>query len=222
MEIRKPSNDNDMNIIDVLNNKNKFLTKDHIDIIKEANQIMKERSKNSGLSVSTKNNSINDFILQNREICLKNFLIDLLKNERTSIAGKQEKITRALNDSEKKLENDYKEFMMYMDNEKNITKKNEQVKNTINFQSFFEKVQKNKILSERKKKLTQENKQTQDEIARQVSIIINYKTYALFIHKVMNDKSYKFSNDSSAYDSNTSDYADSQTKDFEKVVEKIL
>ena len=48
MEIRKPSNDNEMNIIDVLENNNKILTKDHIDIIKEANQIMKERSKNSG------------------------------------------------------------------------------------------------------------------------------------------------------------------------------
>ena len=131
MEIRKPSNDNEMNIIDVLENNNKILTKDHIDIIKEANQIMKERSKNSGLSVSTKNNSINDFILQNREICLKNFLIDLLKNERTSIAGKQNKITRALNDSEKKLENDYKEFMLYMDNEKNITKKNKTSKTII-------------------------------------------------------------------------------------------
>ena len=69
--------------------------------------------------------------MQNREICLKNFLIDLLKNERTSIAGKQEKLTRALNDSEKKLENDYKEFMLYMDNEKNITKKNKTSKTII-------------------------------------------------------------------------------------------
>ena len=77
--------------------------------------------------MSSKNNSIFDFIVQNREICLKNFFIDLLKNERTSIAGKQEKITKALNDSEKKLESDYKEFMMFMDNEKNMTKKNEQV-----------------------------------------------------------------------------------------------
>ena len=127
IEIRKNARESEVNIIEVLENKTKFLTKDHIDIIKDANQIMKERSKNSGLLLSTKSNSIYDFILQNREICLKNFLIDLLKNERTSIAGKQEKITKALSDSEKKLENDYKEFMIYMDNEKNITKKNEQV-----------------------------------------------------------------------------------------------
>ena len=126
-EIRKTAKDSDVNIIDVLENKTKFITKDHLDIIKEANQIMKERSKNSGLIMSSKNNSIFDFIVQNREICLKNFFIDLLKNERTSIAGKQEKITKALNDSEKKLESDYKEFMMFMDNEKNMTKKNEQV-----------------------------------------------------------------------------------------------
>ena len=44
----------------------------------------------------------------------------------------------------------------------------------------------------------------------------------MFIHKVMNDKSYKFSSDNSAYDSKTEDFSEAQTKDFEKVVEKIL
>jgi hypothetical protein len=87
---------------------------------------------------------------------------------------------------------------------------------------YFEKVTKNKTLSDRKKKLTQENKQIQDEIARQVSIIQNYKSYAIFIHKVMNDRSFKFSIESTEIDSKSEDYSDVQTKDFEKVVEKIL
>ena len=126
-EIRKTARESNLNIVDVLENNTKFLTKEHLGIIKEASLIMKERSKNSGMMLSTKNSSIYDFIIQNREICLKNFLIDLLKDERNFIYGKQEKITKALVDSEKKLENDYKEFMMFMDKEKNVTKKNEQV-----------------------------------------------------------------------------------------------
>ena len=97
-----------------------------------------------------------------------------------------------------------------------LPKRIKQVKRSFNVQSYFEKVNKNKVLFDRKKKLTQENKQIHAEIARQVSIIINYKTYALFIHKVMNDKSFKFSNENIAYDSNTSDFADSQTKNIVK------
>ena len=34
-EIRKTAKDSDVNIIDVLENKTKFITKDHLDIIKE-------------------------------------------------------------------------------------------------------------------------------------------------------------------------------------------
>ena len=106
----------------------KVFTKEIVDIIKDANQIMKERSKNSGLTLSNITKSAYDFILQNKEICLKNFLIYLLKAERRAIAGKQEKITRALNDSEKKLESDQNEFRLYMETEKNILQANEKVK----------------------------------------------------------------------------------------------
>ena len=63
----------------------------------------------------------------------------------------------------------------------------------------------NKALTDRKKKLSHENKTIQDEIARQVVIIINYKSYAVFIHKVMNDTSYKFKADNSSYHSKIDD-----------------
>jgi hypothetical protein len=44
----------------------------------------------------------------------------------------------------------------------------------------------------------------------------------MFIHKVMNDKSYKFSSENTEFDSKSEDITDVQTKDFDKVVEKIL
>ena len=126
-DISKGSKETDSGIAETVGEGKIFFNKNHLDVIKEANQIMKERSKNSGLTLSTKTTSVNDFILQNKEICLKNFLIDLLKTERTAIAGKQEKITRALNDSEKKLESDQNEFRLYMESEKNILQTNEKV-----------------------------------------------------------------------------------------------
>ncbi len=82
-------------------------------------------------------------------------------------------------------------------------------------------MQKNKELTDRKKKLTQENKQIQDEIVRQITIILNFKSYALFIHNVMNDNNYKFSKDNNTFDPKNSDLID-QNKDLEKVLEKIL
>jgi len=126
-DIAKNAKESENGLLEDFGEGKKYLNKNHVDIIKEANQIIKERSKNSGLTVASKTNSVYDFILQNREICLKNYLIDLLKGERTAIAGKQEKITRALNDSEKKLEQDQNEFRLYMDNEKNILQTNEKV-----------------------------------------------------------------------------------------------
>ena len=45
----------------------------------------------------------------------------------------------------------------------------------------------------------------------------------MFIHKVMNDKSYKFNTDNASYDSKNGDeMSDVCTKDFDKVVDKIL
>jgi len=124
-EIGSSARDSSKGVLEAATEDKKLFNKNQFDIIKEANQIMKERSKNSGLSLSNRNNSVYDFILQNKEICLKNYLIDLLKGERTAIAGKQEQITRALNESEKKLEADQNDFRIYMENEKNILQANE-------------------------------------------------------------------------------------------------
>jgi len=85
---------------------------------------------------------------------------------------------------------------------------------------FFEKIKQNKELQDKKKKLTQENKQVQDEIVRLLALFNNYKSYAVFIHKVMGDNNLRFPKESLVAEPKT-EYVD-VSKDFEKALEKVL
>jgi hypothetical protein len=102
--------------------------RDQLDIIREANKIMRERSKNNGSFLTSKIKSKNDYLLDNKEICLKNYIIDLLKDKRTEINDKELAITKALKESEMRLERDYKDFLTFVEKEKNRMKEQEQVK----------------------------------------------------------------------------------------------
>ena len=83
------------------------------------------RSKN--VNNGTKGDSVSDFIQNNKEVCLKNFIGQLLHVEKEKIETKKVEIQKALDGSSKKLDNDYKSFMSYIDNEKEIAKKNDEV-----------------------------------------------------------------------------------------------
>ena len=91
---------------------------------------MKNRNKNTGLN--SNNKSKHAIMHNNREICLKNYLIDLLKNERTFINDKELAIQKALQESENGLEKDYRDFVEFMDEEKKTSKTNEQVNYILN------------------------------------------------------------------------------------------
>ncbi len=96
-----------------------------LDIINEANKIMRERSKHVG--GANNKHSKASYMRDTKEICLKNYLIDLLKEKRTEINDKEISITKALRESEKKLDKDYKEFATFMEDMKNLHKENENV-----------------------------------------------------------------------------------------------
>ena len=97
---------------------------------------MKERNRNHGIAVTSKTKSIKEYILDNKEINCKNYLIGLLKGERTFINDKEMNITKALKDSEMQLDLNLQQFNEYSEKEKNINKANEHVKYSI-IQSRF-------------------------------------------------------------------------------------
>ena len=98
-----------------------------VNIIREANNIMKERNRNHSISVSSKTKSIKEYILDNKEINLKNYLIGLLKGERTYINDKELNVTKALKNSEIELDMNLHQFNEYSEKEKSVSKGNEQV-----------------------------------------------------------------------------------------------
>lgn len=188
---------------------------ERIDIIREANKILKERNKNSGANLASRAKSKLDNIVDCREICLKNYLIDLLKGERTVINDKELSITKALKESESRLDRDYRLFMDYMEGEKKRQKASEQ--------EYLDILGKNKKRTEKEKWLLQENKQIVDDVERTVKMILNLKSYALFVHNVLGESFFaKLGLDGGASSENI--FSDSNTREnsLEKLSEKLI
>ena len=89
----------------------------------EANKIMKERMKNKGNTLNAKHRMRGLVMNDTRDICLKNYLIGLLKESRTDLNEKEKDITKALRDGETRLETDYRNFIEFVENTKKKTKK---------------------------------------------------------------------------------------------------
>jgi len=77
--------------------------------------------------LSSKVKSKFETLTDSREICSKNFVINLLKTERTNLNDKELAITKALGDNEMKLETDVTNFIKYIEEEKKSKKAYEEV-----------------------------------------------------------------------------------------------
>jgi hypothetical protein len=195
-----------------------YLSKGHMNVIFESGKIIKDRAFHNNKTVlQGKTNSLYNFLIDNREISMKNFLLDLLKNERDKIETKEGEVSKALKGSEFKLEDDFKKFENFTEYEKKIQKENERV--------LLEKGKDNRELADRKKKLNQENKQICDELERTVKSIRNYKGDAIFVHYVLGDtRSIKFKNDINILEMKNFDYNEERQKDTdtEKITEDLM
>ncbi len=99
-------------------------------IISEAMKIVKERSKHSTMATtSLKVSSAKEFIEENKDISHKNYLINILKNERTNLNEREKQITVSLKACEKKLSNDEVEFNECKNVDTKERKEHEQVSN---------------------------------------------------------------------------------------------
>lgn len=152
----------------------KFLNKIDLASILDSKKILADRAKQKNIN---KVESIFNFVTDNREISMKNFLLDLLKDERSLINSKELLVSKTLKDSEVKLEKDYKNFVEFVEEEKRNQKSNEQ--------KLIEYFNHNRELATVKKKLIQENKTIVDDLDRTVKSINNLKSNAAFVHLVL-------------------------------------
>ena len=113
-----------------------------------------------------------------RDICLKNYLIGLLKESRTDLNEKEKNITKALRDSENRLDTDYRNFIDFVEGTKKKQKREE------------EELVRLKTLHEEKdnlyKKECLENKKLYEELEKTVKMICLLKSYGSFVHRVLN------------------------------------
>ena len=181
-----------------------FKGKDQKAFINEANKIMRERMKNKGSTINSKSRKKNVVMNDTREICLKNYLIGLLKEKRTDINEKERNITKALRDSENKLDSDYKNFLDFVEGTKKKQKKEE------------EELQRLKSLHEQKeiiyKKEIADYKKLIEDLERTVKLICLLKSYGSFVHKVLRLK----------FDFDNVPDIDSRERNFEQVSNIIL
>ena len=181
-----------------------FKGRDQKAFINEANKIMRERMKNKGSTINSKSRLKSVVMNDTKEICLKNYLIGLLKEKRTDINEKERNITKALRDSENKLDSDYKNFLDFVEGTKKKQKKEE------------EELQRLKSLHEQKeiiyKKEITDYKKLIEDLERTVKLICLLKSYGSFVHKVLRLK-FEFDNVPDI---------DSRERNFEQVSNIIL
>ena len=181
-----------------------FKGRDQKAFINEANKIMRERMKNKGSTINSKSRLKSVVMNDTKEICLKNYLIGLLKEKRTDINEKERNITKALRDSENKLDSDYKNFLDFVEGTKKKQKKEE------------EELQRLKSLHEQKeiiyKKEIADYKKLIEDLERTVKLICLLKSYGSFVHKVLRLK----------FDFDNVPDIDSRERNFEQVSNLIL
>ena len=181
-----------------------FKGRDQKAFINEANKIMRERMKNKGSTINSKSRLKSVVMNDTKEICLKNYLIGLLKEKRTDINEKERNITKALRDSENKLDSDYKNFLDFVEGTKKKQKKEE------------EELQRLKSLHEQKeiiyKKEIADYKKLIEDLERTVKLICLLKSYGSFVHKVLRLK----------FDFDNVPDIDSRERNFEQVSNIIL
>ena len=167
--------------------KKKYFPIEKVEVINDAKEIMNNLKKamiNEKKAYETfysKNRiDLQTFVKQNREICKKNFVIDLLRSERNKIKTKEKEIKKALEDANKIFLKDKEAFDNFTQNKKR------QFRDT-DFH-LDEAIRNNKLLMEQIKKYNSEVHGTESEIERNIKGIILYKNYADFIHKLLGKK----------------------------------
>ena len=163
----KNNNSNYKNYINTEQNKKS------VDLFNNADNILKSRKNNHLLM----NHLLKSVYMKNSDdIRLENYKIKMIANKRNELNNKLFDINKAFKSTEKMLENDYKNFMLFVEKNDKSQKKQETILNIIK-NNFNEKEIKFNMLNEQNKKL-------KNNIEYLVKQIIVLKNYGSFINRV--------------------------------------
>ena len=169
------------------NNKNNYFPSENIETIKDANKII-SKIKNSILQetkVTQKYHHFNKinlhtFRAQNRDICLNNILINIIKSELKKIKKKENTINSALKEANK-------DFAKDKDLLENFTQK--EINNfRLKEIKLDEAIKKNKSLYDDMRKIKSELYATKDEVKKYIKDIILFIKYENFIKKILSEE----------------------------------
>ena len=162
--------------------KKKYFPIEKVDIINDASEIMKKmenqiNDKKINNFFIKKRVDIQTFAKQNRDICLKNNIINIIKNESNKLKTKEQEISKALEDANISFNKDKMLFDRFLLTNKDKIRQSELiVENAIKH---------NKNLIEQIHKLNSEIRSRQDEIEKTIRNITIYHSYAEFIHRII-------------------------------------
>ena len=131
--------------------------------------------------VSDKKTYLNEFISETKNISFNNLKMKLIANERKKVSQKEKDYGNALDYEMKSLEKDIESFQLYKIGAKQRMKNDEL--------TLIKLIQKNKELYEENRRQSHEYKYIVEEIIRYIKLIINYKTYASFVHTLLDQDS---------------------------------
>ena len=126
--------------------------------------------------------NINTFISQNKELCLNNLLVKILKKENKNLKENFEIRSKNVENSVKKLSKDEKDFELYSTQQKKLYYKTNDLLNQIHTRNY--------VLYKLYYDLQTKSKVLEDEIFKMIEQIESLRIFAKFVTKVLggNDK----------------------------------
>ena len=192
--------------------KQKYLNDKQINQILDGNRITKRILEKINLQKKVRERKIylNEFVTQTKDVSLHNMKIKLIGKERMKISQKEKDYEKALDTELQNMEKDIDNFDKYKIETKQRVKDDQIALNKL--------ILRNKVLYEENKKLSHEYKFLVEEIIRYIKLIINYKTYASFVHTLLNE-------DTKVFNINLDDYINYKNwteKDLNQYIKKAL
>ena len=192
--------------------KQKYLNDKQVNQILDGNRITKRILEKINLQKKVRERKIylKEFVTQTKDVSLHNMKIKLIGKERMKISQKEKDYEKALDTELQNMEKDIDNFDKYKIETKQRVKDDQIALNKL--------ILRNKVLYEENKKLSHEYKFLVEEIIRYIKLIINYKTYASFVHTLLNE-------DTKVFNINLDDYINYKNwteKDLNQYIKKAL
>ena len=143
-------------------------------ILTEADYLVKERRKHEGLMPNYLSSSI--AIKKSKDINLKNYIINRIKEKREEIENNQKKRVEQLKVKQSIYEKNYRNYLNTVEENQKKQKEEEKELNILKYNLG----KKEKILIREKN----ENKKLEEDLKKIIKLIMTYKKYGSFVNKV--------------------------------------